>query len=192
MNHQPTVRVMGVTEFREDRLGSLFCPDERRAYCRAERFPDMPRGWRACQVALADDVARFHPGVVCWLFGSWLPLALLVLASGSRRRIRKGGGWVWCVCGAVWCAGTQSRAVVLSAWRHLRERGEGDGDGGGVEWEMGEACGLQTRIISAGARLAGSAGKAGRRHFALGLFAPHLQFRNRFLTLPSFCRYRLL
>ncbi|KAK0741039.1 hypothetical protein B0T18DRAFT_223307 [Schizothecium vesticola] len=43
------------------------------------------------------------PAWVCWLFGSWLPLALLALASGSRRRIRKGGGWVWCVCGAVWC-----------------------------------------------------------------------------------------
>jgi hypothetical protein len=64
-----------------------------------------------------------------------------------------------------------------------------------VEWEMGgrgvgdgRACGLQTRIISAGTRLAGSAGKAGRRHFALGLFAPHLQFRNCFLTLPCFCR----
>lgn len=120
-----------------------------------------------------------------------LPLASLALASGSRRRIRKGGGQVWCVCGyGCGVQGTQSRAVVLTAWRQLMESGEllMAMEGAWSKRRWARCAGCRMRIILSGCPFGGlgGQGKAGRRHFALIVFAPHLQFWNGFLTWPVF------
>lgn len=137
---------------------SLFPPDERRALqARAIPRHAWPRGtchrWPSRP---ADDVARSGVLVV------W-ELALLALASGSRRWIRKGGGGrVWCV---VWCAGTQSRAVVfylLGASSERAENPQWQWRGRGAR-EDGRGVRVAGRAsFSAGARLAGSAGMEGK------------------------------
>lgn len=63
-----------------------------------------------------------------------------------------------------------------------------------VQRGMGEACGLQDAHHLSGCPFGGlgGQGKAGRRHFALIFFAPHLQFRNGFLTGPVFANTIIL
>lgn len=131
---------------------------------------------------LVEDVARSGVLVV------WeLPLALTVLASGSRRRIRNCGGG--CGCGVqarravplFYLLGASSERAENPRWRWRGRGAKRDGRGVRV---AGRASSQRVPVWRA--RRARQGGEAA---FCLDIFCSSSAVPERFLDWPSFCRH---
>lgn len=132
------------------------------------------------------------PGVVEWCAGC---VGVALGLAGPRKRFPQTdpkGWWAGLVCVRlwVWCAGHAEPCRCFNCLAPAQgERRTLDGKEGAWSKRRWARCaGCRMRIILSECPFGGlgGQGKAGRRHFALIVFAPHLQFWNGFLTWPVF------